>query len=95
MQAPKVVMSIKNCLKFVDAPLAIVVGGVAAVLVALQLAPSLLAPVVGHAPVETREVRMARAECLGAKGTEGFDACRQWVIASRGIDVSFDKVTAR
>ena len=82
-------MSFKSFFRFVDAPHAIVVGGVAAVLIVLQLgAVGLLAQSqVDRAmqrEADLRQVRMDKARCLGSAGVEAFAACRQSVIASRG-----------
>jgi hypothetical protein len=86
-------MSIKSLFQFVDAPLAIVVGGVGAVLIVLQLgAVGLLAQSQVDRAHEreagAREVRMARAHCLGVQGAQAFAACNQSAVASSSPDAS-------
>lgn len=92
-------MSFKSYFRFVDAPLAIVVGGVAAVLITLQLGAlgMLVQSQVDRAAQReagAREVRMARAHCLGVQGAAAYAACNQSAIASRGGD-SIDTVAVR
>jgi len=81
-------MSLQTLFKFLDAPFAIVVGGVAAVMIVLQLgAVGWLAQSqvdrAAQRESQVRQVRMEKAHCLGAAGVEAFAACRQAVVASR------------
>jgi len=79
-QKQEATVSIQSYFKVVDAPLAIVVGGVAAVLIVLQLgAVGLLAQSQMERATErdasVREVRLARARCLGVQSARDFAEC--------------------
>lgn len=81
-------MSFQSFFKVLDTPLAIVVGGVAAVLIVLQLgAVGLLAQSqvdrASQREAGAREMRMARARCLGVQGAEAFAACSRSVVDDR------------
>ena len=93
-------MSIKSYFKVVDAPLAIVVGGVAAVLIALQLgAVGWLAQAQVERAKERdssqRETRMARAQCLNVQGAEAFAACSESYRSAGRSDAGVDTVAVR
>ena len=93
-------MPIPSFFKFVDAPLAIVVGGVGAVLITLQLGALglLVQSQVDRAherDAGARQERMANARCLGAPGAEAFATCRQSVTAAGAYDTTGESFAIR
>ncbi|QHI98076.1 hypothetical protein GT347_08755 [Xylophilus rhododendri] len=93
-------MSLKSLLQVLDAPLAIVVGGVAAVLIVLQLGAlgMLVQSQVDRAAQReagVREQRMARMQCLGAQGRESFAACNLQADSARGVQPQVQSVAMR
>ena len=93
-------MSIKSYFKVVDAPLAIVVGGVGAVLITLQLGALglLVQSQVDRASEReagARQERMAHARCLGVSGVEAFAECRQSTPSVQGLRSTGETVAAR
>jgi hypothetical protein len=93
-------MSLKSYFEVVDAPLAIVLGGVAAVLITLQLGALglLVQSQVDRAnerEAGARQERMAHARCLGVSGAEAFAACRQSVPAARAYESVGETVAIR
>ena len=99
-------MSIKSYFKVVDAPFAIMVGSVGAVLIALQLGAVgwLAQSQVDRAQQReagARQVRMEQARCLAVSGAEAYAACRQSsvivspVIVSRSYDGATETIALR
>ncbi|MCZ2498354.1 hypothetical protein GN316_16460 [Xylophilus sp. Kf1] len=99
-------MSIKSYFQVVDAPLAIVVGGVGAVLIALQLGAVgwLAQSQVDRAherEAGARQVRMEQARCLGVSGVDAFAACKQSsvnvspMVVSRSYDGAAETIALR
>jgi hypothetical protein len=93
-------MSLKSYFEVVDAPLAIVVGGVGAVLITLQLGALglLVQSQVDRAnerEAGARQERMAHARCLGVSGVEAFSACRQSLPVARSYESAGETVAVR